>query len=54
MISGIDDPEIIEEAKSLGADDYLVKPILLDRLEEKVLSMANGTECDITGGSADA
>jgi len=54
MISGIDDPETITEARRYGASEYLVKPVLLDRLEELVLGMAQDIGNNVTPGRLDA
>ena len=37
MITGVDDEKTIEEAKKLGADDYITKPLILEYLERTVL-----------------
>ena len=37
MMTGVDDDETIEEAYSLGADDYIIKPFSLKYLEKVVL-----------------
>ena len=37
MVTGIDDTETVELAKSLGADDYIVKPLVLEYLESTVI-----------------
>jgi DNA-binding response OmpR family regulator len=37
MITGVDDKDVIEKAKSLGADDYITKPLVLEYLESTVL-----------------
>ena len=37
MITGVDDKEIIEECKKLGADDYITKPLVLEYLESTVM-----------------
>ncbi|MBI1977113.1 MAG: response regulator [Candidatus Omnitrophica bacterium] len=37
MITAIEDPQVIEEAKRLGAEDYIVKPFDLDYLDKVVL-----------------
>lgn len=37
MITGVDDKEVIETAKKLGADDYITKPLVLEYLESTVM-----------------
>ena len=37
MITGVDDKEIIEQCKKLGADDYITKPLVLEYLESTVM-----------------
>jgi DNA-binding response OmpR family regulator len=37
MVTGVDDADAIEEAKGLGADDYITKPLVLEYLETTVL-----------------
>ena len=37
MITGIDDKDSIDEAKKLGADDYITKPLVLEGLERAIL-----------------
>lgn len=37
MITALDDESTVKEARSLGADDYIVKPLTLDYLENVVL-----------------
>lgn len=39
MMTAIDDEDIMSEAKSLGACDYLIKPFDLEKLEALVLSV---------------
>ena len=41
MITGVDDKEIVESAKKLGADDYITKPLVLEYLESTVLGKVN-------------
>ncbi len=36
MVTAIDDDETIEEARRLGADDYITKPLVLEYLETTV------------------
>lgn len=36
MVTGVDDNDIIEEARKLGADDYITKPLVLEYLESTV------------------
>ena len=38
MITGVEDEKTIEEAKRLGADDYITKPLILEYLEGTVLT----------------
>ena len=40
MITAVDDIEKISQAKILGARDYVTKPLVLEELEKKVLSIA--------------
>ena len=37
MITGVDDKELVEKAKKLGANDYLTKPLVLEYLESTVM-----------------
>ena len=37
MVTGVDDKEVIDAAKKLGADDYITKPLILEYLETTVL-----------------
>lgn len=37
MITGVDDENTIKEAKRLGADDYITKPLMLEYLENTVI-----------------
>ena len=37
MVTGTDDDAMVEEAKKLGADDYITKPLVLEYLENTVL-----------------
>ena len=37
MVTGVDDKEVIEHAKKLGADDYITKPLVLEYLESTVM-----------------
>ena len=37
MVTGVDDKEVIETAKKLGADDYITKPLVLEYLESTVM-----------------
>jgi DNA-binding response OmpR family regulator len=37
MVTGVDEKEVIENAKKLGADDYITKPLVLEYLESTVL-----------------
>jgi len=36
MVTGIEDEDTIEEARRLGADDYITKPLVLEYLETTV------------------
>ena len=40
MITGVDDKEVIERCKKLGADDYITKPLVLEYLESTVMGQA--------------
>ena len=37
IVTGVEDEKTIEQAKSLGADDYITKPLVLEYLEGTVL-----------------
>ncbi len=37
MVTGVNDDDIVAEAKKLGADDYITKPLILEYLESTVL-----------------
>jgi DNA-binding response OmpR family regulator len=37
MVTGVEDDKIINEAKRLGADDYITKPLMLEYLETTVM-----------------
>lgn len=37
IVTATDDSDIIEQAKKLGADDYITKPLMLEYLENTVL-----------------
>ncbi len=37
IVTGSDDDEMVKEAKKLGADDYITKPLVLEYLENTVL-----------------
>ena len=37
MVTGVEDSDSIEEAKKLGAEDYITKPLILEYLETTVL-----------------
>lgn len=37
MVTGVDDKEVVESAKKLGADDYITKPLVLEYLESTVM-----------------
>ena len=47
MVTAIEDMETIEEARTLGADDYITKPLVLEYLEtavfQKIKSLSNLT-----------
>ena len=38
MITGVDDKDVIETCKKLGADDYITKPLVLEYLESTVIN----------------
>jgi DNA-binding response OmpR family regulator len=38
MVTGVNEKEVMEEAKALGALDYIHKPLILDELEKVVLA----------------
>ena len=38
MVTGVDDKDVVEQCKKLGADDYITKPLVLEYLESTVLS----------------
>ena len=38
MVTGIDDKEIVDASKKLGADDYITKPLVLEYLESTVMT----------------
>jgi DNA-binding response OmpR family regulator len=38
MVTAVDDTQSVEDAKRLGADDYITKPLILEYLESTVLS----------------
>ena len=33
MITGVDDKDVIDQCKKLGADDYITKPLILEYLD---------------------
>ena len=37
MVTGVDSQDTIESAKTMGADDYITKPLVLEYLETTVL-----------------
>ena len=37
MVTGMEDQDAVEEAKKLGAEDYITKPLVLEYLENTVL-----------------
>jgi two-component system response regulator (stage 0 sporulation protein F) len=41
MVSGVEDPETIKEANSLGVIGYVHKPFILEELEKIVLAQLN-------------
>ncbi len=41
MVSGTEDPDIINEAKKYGAKDYIHKPLILEELEKIVMAELN-------------
>jgi DNA-binding response OmpR family regulator len=38
MVTGVNDDDIVEQAKKMGADDYITKPLILEYLESTVLA----------------
>lgn len=44
MVTCVDDLERMDEAKRLGAMEYITKPLALDELEKKVLNIFKKTE----------
>ena len=38
MITGVDDQDIIDKCKKMGADDYITKPLALEYLESTVIN----------------
>ena len=40
IVTGVDDAEALEVAKKLGVDDYITKPLVLEYLENTVISKA--------------
>ena len=38
MVTGVDDEELIEAAKKMGAEDYITKPLVLEYLQNTVLA----------------
>ena len=40
MVSGIEDMDVIEEAKRQGAKEYITKPLVLEELEKTVIEKA--------------
>jgi len=41
MVTGVEDQDVIDEAKSLGVVNYVHKPLALDELEQIVLLQLN-------------
>jgi DNA-binding response OmpR family regulator len=41
MVTAVDDAEKMKEATNLGAKDYVTKPLILEELEKKVVSIAS-------------
>ena len=41
MVSGVEDEEVIKEAKALGVIGYIHKPFILEELEKIVLAQLN-------------
>ena len=46
MVTGAEDPAIIEETNSLGALDYIHKPLVLEELEKVVMKELKNTNAD--------
>lgn len=44
MVSAVDSMQVIEKAKALGAKQYITKPLVLEELEEVVLTKAKEWE----------
>jgi DNA-binding NtrC family response regulator len=42
MMTAVHDEEVIEQAKSLGALDYILKPISLDYLDDVIMAKISG------------
>ena len=38
MVTGVEDSDSVEEAKKMGAEDYITKPLILEYLENTVLA----------------
>jgi AmiR/NasT family two-component response regulator len=43
MVTGAEDPKIINEANRLGVRGYVHKPLVLEELEKIVLAELNGS-----------
>lgn len=41
MVTAVDDMKKMEQARALGAKDYITKPLVLEELEKKVLRIAS-------------
>jgi DNA-binding response OmpR family regulator len=44
MVTGIEDEDIIAKAQSLGSDDYITKPLILEYLENTVMAKIRALE----------
>jgi two-component system, response regulator YesN len=40
VVTGLEDLDVVGEAKKYGAVDYITKPLLLEQLERTVLTLA--------------
>ena len=55
VVTAVEDPSKAEEAKKLGAVEYITKPILLEQLERTVFSLAEQIRmkaCAVPGAQA--
>jgi len=41
MVSGVNEKEVLDQAKELGVSDYIHKPLILEELEKVVLAKIN-------------